>query len=303
MKHQYSNANVLTEIGGDWLEQRRRGIGGTDISAIAGLNPWRSALTVYYEKRGELPGQDETERMRWGNILEPIIIQEVRTRHALKIDECPYILAHPDYSHFLASPDAIIIDPERGNGVLEVKTMGHWSAQQVRSGTEEPEIPNHYLLQLQWYLFVTGLQWGMFAVLLEGQELVTHEVKRDDELIAHLAKIGTDFWKLVEAGTPPAADGSDSTTETIKALFPEPEPESVAHLDADEFLPLLQERDGLKSQIKNMESRCKAIENQIKLEMENAEIAAIGDRRISYKIVSRKGYTVEPKQYRQLTIK
>ncbi|MDY0364217.1 MAG: YqaJ viral recombinase family protein, partial [Bacilli bacterium] len=37
-----------------WIEERRRGLGGSDIGAILGLSPWKSAFQVYQEKRGEV---------------------------------------------------------------------------------------------------------------------------------------------------------------------------------------------------------------------------------------------------------
>jgi len=35
-------------------EQGRKGIGGSDISAIMGLNPWKTPYQVYQEKRKEV---------------------------------------------------------------------------------------------------------------------------------------------------------------------------------------------------------------------------------------------------------
>mgnify|MGYP003353102479 CR=1 FL=1 len=32
------------------LEKRRLGIGGSDVAAICGLNPYKTALDVYFEK-------------------------------------------------------------------------------------------------------------------------------------------------------------------------------------------------------------------------------------------------------------
>lgn len=304
MKHQHSEANILTVIGDDWLEHRRNGVGGTDISAIAGINPWKSALTLYYEKRGELPEQYETERMKWGKLLEDSIAVETAARYGLVIDDCPYILQRPEMPFALASPDRIILDSKRGNGVLEVKNLGHWTAQQVRSGTSEIVIPDHYILQVQWYLFVTGLRWGVFAALLEGSELVTREVERDESLIINLAKLAGDFWRCVENGTPPEPDGSESTSNTLKTLYPNArEDAEPLYLDPGMFLPLLTERAQLKAQEKSVKDRISAIDNIIKAEMKDYAAAVVGDARIYLNTVERKPYTVGGGTYRQLSIK
>ncbi|MFR4400922.1 MAG: YqaJ viral recombinase family protein, partial [Peptococcus niger] len=54
----------------EWLEQRKKGIGGSDAGAICGLNPWKSAVEVYLDKLGELPPVEDNERMRMGVTLK-----------------------------------------------------------------------------------------------------------------------------------------------------------------------------------------------------------------------------------------
>jgi putative phage-type endonuclease len=298
-----TNAIIVADIDPErFSEQRREGIGGTDISAIAGINPWSSALTVYYDKTGDLPSIQPTERMQWGTLLEPIIVQQCAERLNLTLDECPHILAHPEVSYFRASPDRIIIDPERGNGILEVKNIGHWAAQDVRSGLSEIAIPDHYILQLQWYLHVTGLQWGVFGALLEGNELVTEEVKRDDSLIADLVSIAHDFWKCVTDRTPPAADGSESTTNTLKQMFPIDE-ELPPVILTPEFLPMFAERAVLKERAKETKSRLDEIENQIKAAIGSAAAAACGQYEVTYKQQTRKETIQKASTFRVLKVK
>ena len=298
-----TNAIIVADIDPErYAEQRRDGIGGTDISAIAGINPWKSALTVYYEKTTGESDMQESERMFWGKRLESVIAEETAEREGLTIEEVPHILAHPDNQYCRVQIDRLIVDPERGNGVLEVKNMGHWSSQRVRIESGEDAIPDHYLLQIQWQMYITGLQWGMFSALMEGSELRTVEVKRDDELIAGLVSIASDFWKCVENGTPPAADGSDSTSETLKRMFPIPEEGAVVNL-APEFERLFAERIAIAEQIKPLEARKKEIENQLKLAIGDAETATCGTYTATLKLVEKGEYTVKASSYRMLKIK
>ncbi len=44
----------MTMHGPQYLEERRKGIGGSDIAAILGLSPWKTAYQVYQEKRKEV---------------------------------------------------------------------------------------------------------------------------------------------------------------------------------------------------------------------------------------------------------
>ena len=42
--------NTLNMDHTQWLQARTQGIGGSDVSAIAGLNKWKSAVQVFLEK-------------------------------------------------------------------------------------------------------------------------------------------------------------------------------------------------------------------------------------------------------------
>jgi predicted phage-related endonuclease len=44
----------MTMNGPQYLEERRKGIGGSDIAAVLGLSPWKTAYQVYQEKRKEV---------------------------------------------------------------------------------------------------------------------------------------------------------------------------------------------------------------------------------------------------------
>mgnify|MGYP003308094406 CR=1 FL=1 len=57
----------------EWLARRRQGIGGSDVAAILGLSPWRTALDVYHDKTGAEKPEAETENMRIGTALEQFV--------------------------------------------------------------------------------------------------------------------------------------------------------------------------------------------------------------------------------------
>ena len=53
-----------------WLDGRRRGIGGSDISKILGLNKWESDLDLWMDKTGRADGSPGNEEaMYWGTML------------------------------------------------------------------------------------------------------------------------------------------------------------------------------------------------------------------------------------------
>ena len=43
----------------EWLEDRRKSIGGSDAAAVIGLNRYRTPMEVYADKLGALPPKEE----------------------------------------------------------------------------------------------------------------------------------------------------------------------------------------------------------------------------------------------------
>ena len=50
----------------EWLAYRKRGIGGSDAGAVCGLNPYCTAIQVYYDKTTTEIQQTDNEAMRQG---------------------------------------------------------------------------------------------------------------------------------------------------------------------------------------------------------------------------------------------
>ena len=55
-------------------EERQRYIGGSDVAAIAGLSPYRTALDVYAEKKGLAAPFEGNEFTYWGKELEDVVL-------------------------------------------------------------------------------------------------------------------------------------------------------------------------------------------------------------------------------------
>lgn len=73
----------------------------------------------------------------------------------------------------------MIICPFRGRGILEIKTASEY----LKQDWDDGNIPDYYYVQLQWYLYVTGLQWGYFVTLIGGNKYREYEVIRDEDMI------------------------------------------------------------------------------------------------------------------------
>ena len=62
----------------DWLKERQKGIGGSDVAAILGMSPWRTPYQVWEEKTtpiDETAAEDDRPALYWGRVLEAPIRQ------------------------------------------------------------------------------------------------------------------------------------------------------------------------------------------------------------------------------------
>ncbi len=263
-----------------WLEYRKQGIGGSDVAAIAGLNPWRSPMAVWLEKTGQIEPQKENEAMYWGAALEDIVAQEFSKRTGLKVHRKNFMLQHPEYPFMLANIDREILDPDKGRGILECKTTSGFNTKDWENG----EIPDYYMLQVQHYLAVTGLPYAYLAVLIGGQMYQYTYIPRDDEIIGYLIDIETEFWSLVENETPPEIDGTAASEELLKKLYPDSNGTTVTF--TSDMAEILQQYDEAKTQEKYWAEKKKEAENKIKGSMGEAGVGIFEDRKITWKPVT-----------------
>lgn len=178
----------------EWLQARRRGIGGSDAPAVVGVSPWRTPLDVYEDKIGEAPEREDNEAMAWGRALEPVIRQAYsdRTGRAVRL---PGMLAHPRHDWMLANLDGIA-----ENRVLEIKT-----ARTAKGWGDEGSdmIPLPYLIQVQHYMIVTACPVADVAVLIGGSDFRLYEVPADDELQAGIIEQEAELWDRIQRRDPP----------------------------------------------------------------------------------------------------
>lgn len=268
----------------EWLEHRRKGIGGSDIAGILGMSPWSSPIKVYQDKIGELPPIEGNESMYWGNVLEDIVAKEFQKRTGMKVRKKNAMLYHPEYPFMTANVDRLIVGKKEG---LECKTTNEFAKNEWIEGEE---VPVQYFLQCQWYMAVTGYKVWHIAVLIGGNKFHYDTIKRDEELIEMMIKEADHFWnEHVVKRIPPEFDGSKASDELLKQLYPISDSEKVIQL-TNSFSGDLQKYDELKEQKKEIEKDIKDIENRIKGEMQDAEIAKTGQRKITWKTYSSKRF-------------
>lgn len=195
-----SPSSILKQRTPEWLAARRLGIGGSDAPVILGLSPWRTPYELWEEKTsppGAVIAPEVNEAMIWGTALEAAVMGEYKRRAGRDVIEVG-LMRHPAHAWMIGSPDGLGADDGR---IIEIKTTRSgqgWGEQ----GTDE--IPLHYLTQVHHYLIVSGAPIADVAVLIAGSEFRIYHVEPDAALHADLVEQEAEFWRLVEAHTPPA---------------------------------------------------------------------------------------------------
>lgn len=186
----------------EWLEQRRHGIGASDVAAVLGESPFSTPYRVWLDKIGQRWDAPKGEHLEWGHRLEPAIAQWVADHHPEVGQVCDGIdVASVEYPWLTAKPDRVIVpDGARDTLIpLELKTSSEWM-----SG-EWDTIPPHYLLQVLTQCIVLGADRGYLAALIGGHStrffevIVSEHQSKVERIITETEK----FWQRVTALDPP----------------------------------------------------------------------------------------------------
>ena len=191
-------------------------VGGSEIGAVCGLDPWQDATTLAARKLGLIPEQPESEAMRLGKRLEPIVAELAEEAGYPMLENTRGELGDPERKWVTGTPDRLTLLRER-EAVAELKTVGQLAH---RAGWDDGP-PLHYQAQCQWYMHLTGLDDAVVFALVGGQRFDVFELERDDDAIAALLDAAEAFVKLVRRGKLPAPDGSDTARSTLTWLYPD----------------------------------------------------------------------------------
>ncbi len=252
---------IKTADRSEWLEARRAGIGASDIAAIMGISPWSTPFQVWASKVAEIPEDEGSEQMKWGRILENVILDEWATDH-WPVNARGQLIRSTDVPIMMATLDGVTVGFDNRAAVVEAKNRSEWSWD---------SIPEHYHAQVQWQLAVTGYEIGYLIVLFAGRHLETFEIEADNDYQTAQILAAGEFWKLVEANEPPPTDGADNPL--MASLWPY-HTEQAVEIGADAAIELYEAR----SADKEASERRDAAEASIKATLGEADTAVVGQQ-------------------------
>ena len=249
----------------DVKTNRHEYIGGSDIAKIMGLSRWGTPLSLWAEKTQKVPAKDlsDVEAVELGSDLEEFVAKKFTQKTGKAVRRSPKLYQHPNYPYMVAHVDRLVTGSDE---LLECKTCSLFK----KDEWENDEIPQEYILQVMWYLGITGRRIGHIAVLIGGQSFKYKQIEFDSELFDTMVESAKEFWQHVQDNTPPAVMANDDETlkdlyadhsEVMIELYPTDEETARAAQTFEERIAYLQE---VKAHIKSLQDEQKEIETHIK---------------------------------------
>lgn len=261
----------------EWKALRHKYIGGSDAAAVVGLNAYVSPYTLWAEKTGRLPGFDGNLATEVGTYLEEFVAQKFATETGKKVRKSNQSWFNDQYPWAIANIDREIVGEDAG---LEIKTTSELNLKKFKGG----EYPANYYVQIVHYLAVTGKQRWYLAVLIGNREFKWFTIERDEDEIKALMEAEKEFKQLVDSNTPPVADGSKSTTDTLTAFYPNSTDSAIG---IGSFEKELDNYFRLKDQLEEIASTIDGIANRIKAHLQECERGEGEMYKVSWKTQTR----------------
>lgn len=273
-----------------WLAGRASTIGASEVAAVLGQNKFQSAFTLWHEKKGLVPQFAGNIATRMGLALEPLIAEmyQEEAGHTL-VDPGQYtVFSREDIPGLTCTPDRLVMDGDRIDRVVELKTMGERAAAALQD-----EVPLSYQIQLQAQMLITGCTHGDIAVLVGNRKFIVIPFEAHDRVQTLIKERVAEFLTLLEGDVPPPMDAeAEDTADTLRQLHAQDDGEAIA---ADErMIGMLEAYQAAQDEIKGLEARLSTLRNHV--------VAYVGDNtfleapglQVSYKTQTRRPSVAVP---------
>lgn len=274
-----------------WLAMRRETVGASEAPAALGVSKYDTPLSLYLRKVGATPDSiEETDAMRFGTLLEPIVLDEYQRRTGRTIVERQAYYRGDTGRHFMSAT----LDGLTEDGIaVEAKTVGAFAAKDL--GIEgSDEIPAPWLVQAHQQMILSGARRVDFAVLVGGQTFKSYQVDFHEGLAEAVEKRVANFWTHVLNRVPPrVTPGRDA--EALSLLYRDLGPT----IEADETLAdLVATWEGLAQEARDLDRETKQHREAILEKLGQNSAAILPDGRVLKRSVSEvAAATIQRKAY------
>lgn len=275
----------------DWLNARKKNINSTEVAALLGMSQYKTKLRLWLEKAGKIESDfEETAPTVWGKRLQTAIGQGISEDNGWKcFDLQGYYLEDLD-SRLGASMDFRVICPEKGPGLLETKSTGFFDEE---AGWFKDRAPMDYEFQIQSQVNLAiadkqAIGWGCIGALDGRKATRLYHRSPDTALFNMIREEVNKFWHSVKIDEAPAPDYA-ADADLIRKMQGEINVgqnisltgNNRAHELVQNYNTLEDNTRGSREHIADTQARMEKIKAELHHMMGKAEVALVGDYRIS----------------------
>lgn len=199
----------------EWLKNRMNGIGGSEISAVIGRNPYMTNVDLWMIKTGMAIPEDISDKpyVKYGTQAE------VHLRELFRLDYPQYTVDYVENNSFRndrypwaqASLDGWLHDQDGRLGIWECKTTNILQSMQKEKWNNR--IPDNYYCQCLFYMAVLEADFCILKAQLKSEfkgniyiQTKHYQIERTDVQsdIDYLMSEGEKFWQMVQQNKKPA---------------------------------------------------------------------------------------------------
>ena len=249
----------------EWLELRKKYIGGADAASVCGLNDYQSPYALWCEKTGVTPPFEGNLRTRIGTEMEPIIAKLFEEETGKKVQNCNFSLVNDAFPWAMADVDRMVTGED---AILEIKSTSSLNLKHYRNG----DYPARFYVQCQHYLAVTERKKAYLAVLIGNSDFKIFEIERDEDEIAALMDMEKQFYEYMVNRQEPPAVAAD--VESLDLTYPVSNGGSIELFGQK---PVMKQWLDLKAEIAGLQEKMDGIAAVLKQDMGEAEIGTDGE--------------------------
>ena len=214
----------------EWLEERTKGIGGSDAAAVLGMSKYTSPLKLYRIKLGEIK-QDLSDNVyvKKGKDLEAMIRNQYVVPY---FEERGYAVRHPNQMFVsrktpwlrancdgIAVPFDISRQTYTENIIVEIKWVSEWGEANWY-GEDYLGVPPEYYAQVQHYMLTTGARKAVICALFDKSwEMHYFEIPFDVKFAEHLSEETYKFYNFhMMMKMPPKMDAVIDKEDALELL-------------------------------------------------------------------------------------
>ena len=237
----------------EWLKERNKGLGGSDVGAIFGVDRYKPGIKLFHQKTGIWDTDEEDNIAAYGGrVGEEFIYHNYWKYWDPDNNDTDIMLANANEDRVVRSArnvNSMIVNPEypwlRANidkeinkykgkptSLLELKKPSsmHWN-------TYEAGIPPGAVLQVQTYMLICGYDYAELFALKDGTYPEMFQFEKSETIQAAIIERTEDFWNRVVQARDIWGDKKLSIEEKMLAIAPlEPEITREEAKGAEEYM-------------------------------------------------------------------